>query len=95
MHKSLIALAVSGVIASQTWAQAAPQAQPSASPVGQLAPASAAPTVKKLVCQRVVIEETTGSRLGTAPKRCRMIDVPAPAGGGSDRAPAPSGAERG
>ena len=93
MHKSLVALAVSGVIATQAVAQAAPQAQASAT--AQPAPAAAAPMVKKIVCQRVVVEETTGSRLGTAPKRCRTIDVPAPSGGGSDRAPAPSGAERG
>lgn len=51
--------------------------------------------IKKTVCERVVIEETTGSRLGSAPKKCRTIEVPAPAAGASGRAPAPNGAERG
>jgi hypothetical protein len=35
--------------------------------------------IKKTICERVVIEETTGSRLGSAPKKCRTIEVPAPA----------------
>lgn len=91
MYKSLVALAVLSVLATPATAQtAAPQAPVAV--VAQPAPAAAPKTVKKVVCQRVVIEETTGSRLGSAPKRCRTIEVPAPAGG-SNRAP--KGAERG
>ncbi|HWJ58229.1 MAG TPA: hypothetical protein VNR68_01080 [Sphingomicrobium sp.] len=33
--------------------------------------------VKKKVCERVDNEETTGSRLGSAPKVCKIITVPA------------------
>ena len=37
--------------------------------------------IKKTVCRRVDDEENTGSRLGAAPKICKIIEVPAPAGG--------------
>ena len=37
--------------------------------------------IKKTVCRRVDDEENTGSRLGAAPKICKVIEVPAPAGG--------------
>ena len=33
--------------------------------------------VKKQVCERVDAEETTGSRVGDAPKVCKIIEVPA------------------
>ena len=33
--------------------------------------------VTKLVCERVDAEETTGSRLGSAPKVCKKVQVPA------------------
>ena len=36
-------------------------------------------TVTKLVCERVSVEETTGSRLGSAPKVCKKVEVPADA----------------
>jgi hypothetical protein len=94
MHKSLVSLAVLSAFATPATAQTAPPQAPTAT-APQAVPPAAAKTVKKVVCQRVVIEETTGSRLGSAPKRCRTIEVPASAGGGSDRAPAPNGAERG
>ena len=94
MHKSLVSLAVLSAFVSPAAAQTAPPEAPAAT-VAQPAPAAAPKTVKKVVCQRVVIEETTGSRLGSAPKRCRTIEVPAPAGGSSGRAPAPNGSERG
>lgn len=77
MHKSLVALAVLGLFSSPATAQTAPQPPAPAANVPPAAPAPAANTVKKVVCHRVVIEETTGSRLGTAPKRCRTIEVPA------------------
>jgi len=95
MHKSLVSLAVLSAFVSPATAQTAPQPQAPAATASQPAPAAAAQKVKKVVCERVVIEETTGSRLGSAPKRCRTIEVPAPAGGSSGRAPAPNGAERG
>ena len=95
MHKALVSLAVLSALVSPAAAQTAP---PPPAPGASASPAYAAPapkTVKKTVCERVVIEETTGSRLGSAPKRCRTIEVPAPAGGSSGRAPAPNGSERG
>jgi len=95
MHKSLVSLFVLSVFASPAAAQSAPQPRAPAAGVTLPVPAATAKTVKKVVCERVVIEETTGSRLGSAPKRCRTIEVPAPAGGASGRAPAPNGAERG
>jgi hypothetical protein len=95
MHKSLVSFALLSLFVSPAAAQTAPPAPTPAASASQAAPAPAAKTVKKTVCERVVIEETTGSRLGAAPKRCRTIEVPAPAGGSSGRAPAPKGAERG
>jgi hypothetical protein len=77
MHKSLVSLAVLSVFASPAAAQtSAPPAPPAAALPQAPAPATPA-TVKKIVCERVDTEETTGSRLGTAPKRCRTIEVPA------------------
>lgn len=92
MKKPLVSLAVLSLFATPAAAQT-PPAQAPAATGSQPAPATAAKTVKKVVCQRVVTEETTGSRLGSAPKRCRTIEVPAPAGGNSGHAP--EGAERG
>lgn len=95
MHKSLSVLAVFGLCASSATAQTAPPPQSPAAVAPQAAPAAGPKMIKKTVCERVVIEETTGSRLGSAPKKCRTIEVPAPANGASGRAPAPNGAERG
>lgn len=36
-------------------------------------------SVTKVVCERVSVEETTGSRLGSAPKVCKKVEVPADA----------------
>ena len=93
MHKSLIALAVFSVMSSSAVAQTAPPVQP-APPAPEAAPAKPK-MVKKTVCTRVVEEETTGSRLGTAPKRCKTVEVPAGGSVNGDRAPAASGDERG
>lgn len=90
MHKSLVSLAVLSVLASPAVSQTAPPAAAAAATLPQ-APPAATPMVKKIVCERVVIEETTGSRLGTAPKRCRTIEVPA----NSKRRPGEQPAERG
>ena len=76
MIKSLVALAVFSVIASPAVAQTVSSTVPPPP-----APAPAGPKmVKKVVCERVIVEETTGSRLGSAPKKCRTIEVRAPAG---------------
>jgi hypothetical protein len=93
MHKSLVALAVLGLCVSPATAQATPEPQAPATVVktAPAAPPAAAQTVKKVVCERVVIEETTGSRLGSAPKRCRTIEVPAGSNRNADRAPSERG----
>ena len=93
MYKSLIALVVFGAISAPAVAQNAPQ-MPAAPPAPEAAPAKPK-MVKKTVCHRVVIEETTGSRLGSAPKVCKTVEVPAGGAGTSNRAPAPSSDERG
>lgn len=81
MRKSLFALAIVGIVSGPALAQTAP-GQPVQTPKPQ--------TVKKTVCQRVDDEETTGSRLGSAPKVCKTIEVPVRGGAASDeRAPAP------
>lgn len=36
-----------------------------------------AKTVTKIVCKRSDVEETTGSRLSSAPKVCKKVQVPA------------------
>jgi hypothetical protein len=67
MGKLLAALAVFGTTAAPALAQATPQP----------APAQKAETVTKVVCERVRFEESTGSRLGPAPKKCKKVEVPA------------------
>lgn len=37
--------------------------------------------IKKTVCRRVDVEQDTGSRIGSAPRVCKVIEVPAPAAG--------------
>jgi hypothetical protein len=83
MHKSLAVLAIFGTMSVRAAAQTAPATDP--------APAAKPQTVKKVVCQRADDEETTGSRLGSAPKICKAIEVPAPRGGAASgqQAPAP------
>jgi hypothetical protein len=82
MHKSLVVLAILSAMSVPAAAQTAPSnpAQP-AKPQ----------TVKKVVCHRVDVEQDTGSRLGSAPKVCKTVEVPV-AGGGSNgqEAPTPS-----
>lgn len=94
MHKSLIALAVFSVMSTSAVAQTAPhahhpQAAPAAPQVAETTPAKPK-MVKKTVCTRVIEEETTGSRLGSAPKVCKTVEVPAGGSGKGDRAPSTS-----
>ena len=93
MYKSLITLVVFGVISAPAVAQNVPQ-MPAAPRAPEAAPAKPQ-MVKKTVCRRVDDEETTGSRLGSAPKVCKTVEVPAGGAGSSNRAPAPSSDERG
>ena len=81
MYKPLVALAIFSAMSAPAAAQTAPPASPTQSAKPQ--------TVKKVVCQRVDVEETTGSRLGSAPKVCKTVEVPA-RGGTSNSQEAPA-----
>ena len=80
MHLRYVALAVlaatSAPISAQTPAPVSP-VTPGTSEIAAPKPQM----IKKTVCRRVDDEENTGSRLGAAPKICKIIEVPAPAGG--------------
>ena len=83
MFKSLVVLAIAGSMSVPAVSQTAPATEQ--------APAAKPQTVKKVVCQRVDEEETTGSRLGSAPKVCKTIEVPVKGGVANDtQAPAPN-----
>lgn len=69
MRKSLSAFAILMLAASPAMAQTAPADEQ---------PAPKLKMVKKTVCQRVEAEGETGSRLGSATKICKTIEVPAP-----------------
>jgi len=69
MRKSLSAFAILMLAASPAFAQSAPD---------DGAPAAKGKTVTKTVCQRIEVEGETGSRLGSATKVCKTIEVPAP-----------------
>lgn len=68
MRKSLVALMFLGAMSAPAWGQ-------STHHPGDVE-ATKPQTVKKVVCERVDVEETTGSRLGSAPKRCKTVLVP-------------------
>ncbi|HEX6661707.1 MAG TPA: hypothetical protein VF067_07555 [Sphingomicrobium sp.] len=87
MFKFVVALAMAGAMSAPVLAQTQPNPAPAAQPQ----------MVKKVICQRVDDEETTGSRLGSAPKVCKTVMVPAPKGGTANgqQAPAPTSPERG
>lgn len=74
MRKLLAFVAISS-LAAPTYAQlaSAPEASTPARPAAEAQPKM----IKKKVCERVDNEETTGSRLGSAPKVCKIVTVPA------------------
>ncbi|MFP5330057.1 MAG: hypothetical protein ACLGHC_07985 [Alphaproteobacteria bacterium] len=69
MRKSMFAFATLILAASPVVAQTAP---------ADAAPATQVKMVKKTVCQRIEVEGETGSRLGSATKVCKTVEVPAP-----------------
>jgi hypothetical protein len=85
MLKFVVALGAAGAMSAPAFAQVQPQP---AQPTSQAAPAAKPATVKKTVCHRVDDEESTGSRLGSAPQVCKTIEVPA-AGATGQQTPAP------
>lgn len=72
MRKMLAFVAISSLAAAVGAQQSPPP------PPGTDQPAQPK-MIKKKVCERVDNEETTGSRLGSAPKVCKIVLVPAPA----------------
>lgn len=68
MRKSLAALMFLGAMSAPAWGQ-------STQHQGHVE-ATKPQMVKKVVCERIDVEETTGSRLGSAPKRCKTVQVP-------------------
>lgn len=72
MRKVLSLLVLFAVAATPAAAQTAPSQQPLA---------TESKTVTKIVCKRSDVEETTGSRLGSAPKVCKKVQVPAEGAG--------------
>ena len=87
MLKSLVALAIMSAASAPALAENA-AADQATTP----APAAKPPTVKKRVCETV--DEDPYSRLGNR-RICRVIEVPAPANGQTQQAPASSNPERG
>jgi len=69
MRQSLPVFAILMLAASPALAQSVP---------ADSEPAAQGKTVKKTVCQRIEVEGETGSRLGSATKVCKTIEVPAP-----------------
>lgn len=86
MYQSVMVVALLGAANGQAFAQAqtppAPPAANAAPAAPVVAPAPKSQTVKKVVCRRVDDEETTGSRLGSAPKVCKTVEVPVESGRG-------------
>ena len=70
MYRMLLSLAAFGLLASPAIAQA--QAP---GPHAHEAPAPEKKFVKKLVCQKIQEDRTTGSRLGSTSKVCRTVKV--------------------
>lgn len=72
MQKALLTCAAFLVSAAPALAQ---PAQPAAT-TDQAQPAAKPRTVTKIVCQKVEVEQSTGSRLSAAPKVCKKVEVP-------------------
>ena len=85
MRKSLVVLAIFSTISVPAAAQTAPAAN-------QAQPARPQ-TVKKSCASGSTSKRTTGSRLGSAPKVCKTVEVPVRgATASSQQAPAPNSA---
>lgn len=73
MHKLLLMVAAVGLSSAPATAQTtSPQ-----TPANQVAAASAPQpkTVKKQVCEKVEVERSTGSRLSSTTRVCKMVEV--------------------
>jgi hypothetical protein len=84
MHKLLLMAAAFGLSAPAT-AQTTPQQ--ASSNEANAAPAPQPKTVKKQVCEKVDVERSTGSRLSSTTRVCKMVEVPVTA---NDAQPSPT-----
>ena len=89
MSKLVIALAIAGAMSVPVAAQTAPQATaPQATAEVAQTEAPKPQPVMKQVCTRYVNEASTGTRLSSSRRVCKMVEVPPPANG--QQAPATS-----
>ncbi|MGN6154483.1 MAG: hypothetical protein ACTHN4_01960 [Sphingomicrobium sp.] len=73
MQKLLLMVAAFGICAPAT-AQTTPVQAPSNQ--SATAPAPQQKTVKKRVCEKVEVEQSTGSRLNSTTRICKTVEVP-------------------
>jgi hypothetical protein len=73
MQKLLLMVAAVGLSAAPATAQTTPQQAPTNQTT---TPAPQPKTVKKQVCERVEVERSTGSRLSSTTRICKMVEVP-------------------
>ena len=79
MQKLLLMVAACG-LSIPAMAQTTPQ---QAAPFeANAAPATQPKTVRKQVCEKVAVERSTGSRLNSTTKICKIVEVPASASDG-------------
>lgn len=83
MHKLLLMVAACG-LSVPALAQTTPQ-QPA--PGQETAAQTAQPKmVQKQVCEKVAVERSTGSRLNSTTRICKIVEVPASVAGGQPAA---------
>lgn len=84
MRKLLLAVAALGLSAATANAQTAPsqgipnQVVSNDADSNQATPSPKPKTVKKRICENVEVERSTGSRLTSTTKICKVVEVPAP-----------------
>jgi hypothetical protein len=76
MHKLLLTVAACGLCAP-AMAQTTPQQPAPVQPnTAQTAQPAQTKTVQKQVCEKVAVERSTGSRLNSTTKICKIVEVP-------------------
>lgn len=81
MQKLLLMVATCG-LSVPAMAQTTPQQPAVQASAGQTAQAAQPKMVQKQVCEKVAVERSTGSRLNSTTRICKIIEVPAPATAG-------------
>jgi hypothetical protein len=82
MRKLLLMASALGLSAATAMAQTAPSQgipnQVVSNDTNQAIPLVKPKTVKKRVCEKVEVERSTGSRLSSTTRLCKVVEVPAP-----------------